>query len=771
MTSNKKALVGILFFILLIFVRNIALWSQEQTFIFADTAIYALQLSAFSQNITSIFSQHSSFLGWNPNYLSTGIPTLSVVDFGYLYPPDFVIALISKIFGNSLLVFPFTTLLAYLHLAFGAFFVYKILKDYFKLENYSSLFGGLLWVITGYNLEYLAATSVLYAGSYLPVCFYLNLKRKEKDEFRYFFLFYLLLAFSFLAGYPMPSVLIVLTVTTYNILTGDKIKYTLISVIKDNLRGLFLITFPLISPLYFSAIANFPQSVRGTVLTLEGFISNPIKIFNLAEGILPVNTLFNTASSTNIVHLSLSTVVLIILLQAKNKGEVFRDKRLLSLLALAIFGAILSAGGTTYFPTLIYLTTPIISFFRRLAVFSLIPGFAVCLIAPFYIKNALGQRGISQPLGFGIKIFAILALVTQAYKIAFIGKVEILNYPALVQNLSIIFVIGMLSVLSFIVYHKNKRIGFAILGFALIVESGTLVASKVYLNSKTNPEAVFQPNELTNYLKENTKPGERVDMLFTQHSYSTDYLGLEQTAGYMSLASEYGVRINELLPLPQSQYDSKSLRDILGVKYIVRKGDWEDTNLKKVAEIKQNPLKPNFYSFDYNSLSWWPDPVDTYYSVYQNPTALPRLYLASNIIPTARQSKYLLPYFEKLEDPKTVFLEADKLQPGKISPEGEVVIKDYQRNYIKAEVTAEKQTFLANSTGFYPGWKARINGTKVAPIRTNWFMMGVYLPAGENTVEFIYTPYEANIGLLYIILATTYWFFSRILRHKYEQTL
>lgn len=183
-------------------------------------------------------------------------------------------------------------------------------------------------------------------------------------------------------------------------------------------------------------------------------------------------------------------------------------------------------------------------------------------------------------------------------------------------------------------------------------------------------------------------------------------------------------------------------------------------------EIKQNPIKPNFYTFDYNSLSWWPDPLNSYYSVYENSTALQRLYLASNIIPTAKQTKYLLPYFEKLEDPKTVFLEADKLQIDKISPVGEIMVKNYQRNYIKAEVISDKPTFLANSTGYYPNWRAKVNGKEIKPIQTNWFMMGVFLPKGENTVEFIYMPYEINTSILYIVSASIYWVFYKFIYAK-----
>ena len=578
---DKKIILIFLAFLCLIFIRNIAVWSKEQSFIFADTAIYALYLAAFSENITSIFSPQNNFLGWNPNYLATGIPTLSIIDLGYLYPPNFFLAAVAKILGNPLLVFPFTTISAFLHLAFGAFFIYKILNNHFKLKKYASIIGGILWIITGYNLEYLSATSVLFAGSYLPVCFYLNLKRKAENKDRYFFLSFVLLAFSFLAGYPMPSVIILLTVAVYNLLTASDIKNEFISVVKDNLLGFFLITLPLISPLYFSAIANFPQSVRGTVLTLEGFVSNPIRIFNLAESILPVNTPFNTTSSTNIVYFSLGTVALITILQAKQKREIFKDIRLLALLVLAVFGATFAAGGTTYFPTLVYLTTPIITFFRRLAVFSLISSFAVCLIVPHYIKNAMEQKGISEPLAFLIKIFAILVIAAQVFRIAYKGTDLFLNYPALIQSLSVIFITGTFTVCAFIAYAKNKKVGMTIFAIALLIDSGTQVASKIYLNSKTNPLAVFEPNELTNYLKENTKTGDRVDILSTQHNYSSDYLGLAQTAGYVALASEYGIRINELMPLSQSQYDSKNLRDILGVKYIVKKGDLEDSNLKK----------------------------------------------------------------------------------------------------------------------------------------------------------------------------------------------
>ncbi|MBU1017218.1 YfhO family protein [Patescibacteria group bacterium] len=769
MSKNKKALLLILSFILLIFIKNIAFWSKEQTFIFGDTAIYALQLSAFSQNITSIFSPHSSFLLWNPNYLSTGMPTLAIIDLGYLYPPNFFIALLAKILGNPLLVFPFTSLLVFLHLGFGGYFIYKILKEHWKLDEFSSLIGGFLWLFIGFNLEYTAATSVLFAASYLPVCFYLNQKYRESNKLKHFFLFYLLLSFSFLAGYPMPSIIIFLICIVYNILNkvGPAFKKELTRITMEHIKGFFLITLPIISPLYLTVISNFSNSVRGSTLTLEGFLSNTSLASNLVESLLPLNTPFNATSAVNIIHIYISVVAIVILLQAKDKILILKDKRNLVILILGIAGTILALGKLTYMPTLIYLTTPLISLFRRLAIFSLLPGFSICILVPQLLKSAQTQKELSKSLIFGIKFIAILLISTQVARVLYHNGIAPIDYNGLLISLSLVFIIGILSILSLLLFTHHQKTARILLVFALLIEAGTLVSGKVGLNSKTNPKNVFAPNELTRYVQKIIKPSERAEMSETQHNYSTDYLKIEQTAGYVSLASEYGVRINEALNYKGEDYNTKNLRDILGVKYVVRKGDDDNSALTKVVEIKQNPLKPNFYSYNYKTSSWELDPIGTYYNIYENPTALPRLYLASDIIITTEQSKYLLGYMGNLENPKTVFIKDSDIEKHEISSEGVVEMLDYKRNYIKAAVKSDNPTFLANSTGYYSGWSVKVNGKKTEIIQTNWFMMGVYVPKGENIVEFTYTPHKANIGLLYITIAAIYWFFFKVLIDKH----
>ncbi|MFH1566193.1 MAG: YfhO family protein [bacterium] len=770
MKKNQKALFLISLFILLIFIRNIAFWSKEQTFIFGDTAVYALYLTALSKNIFTIFSPAQNFFFWNQNYLSVGMPTLSIVDLGYLYPPNIIIAFIAKILGDSLLVFPLLTLLAFLHLGFGGYFIYKILKNHWKLDAFSSLIGGLLWVFIGFNVEYTTATSVLFSGSYLPICFYLNLKYKESRCLKYFFLFFLFLAFSFLVGYPMPAIIIFILCFAYNLINDERldIKKRFLTVTLEQLKGFFLITLPIISPLYFTSMQNFFHSVRGTVLTLEGFMSHTTIISNLTESIIPLNTPFNNASATNIVHIYFSVVAIVIFLQAKDKAVTLKDKRNFTVLIFGIVGIVLSLGNLTYIPTLIYLTTPIISFFRRLNVFSLVPGFALCILIPQFVKNSFRQKKISSSLAFFIKILVVLLLITQTMRVLYNNGEAPLDYNALLQSISITAIVGIIAILAIISFRYYPKISKTLLVLALLVEAGTIISSRVYLNSKIAPTKLFAPNELTKYIQEITKPGERVDMLETQHNYSADYLGIEQTAGYVALASEYGVRINEAFTYEGEDYNAQNLRDIVGVKYIVRKKEDADPNLKKVAEIKQNAKTPNFYIFNYHTLSWGAEATDTSYFVYENTTYLPRLYLASSIIPTPEQSKYLLGYIGNLKDHKTVFMDQRDVKRNEISSEGDVEMLEYKRNYIKASVKSEGPTFLANSTGYYPGWSVKINGEKAKIIQTNWFMIGVYVPKGDNIVEFTYTPYGINWGLLYIFFVSIYWLIVR--KHSIEKT-
>src|SRR3990167_10129925 len=117
--SKNYPVFIILLFIAIVYSKNLMFWSKNQTFIFGDTAIYSLNIAGFAKNIDTVFSFKNNYLFWNPNYLSGGIPTLSQVDSGVLYPPNIIIAILAHALNNVFLAFPFHIISIFLHLFFG----------------------------------------------------------------------------------------------------------------------------------------------------------------------------------------------------------------------------------------------------------------------------------------------------------------------------------------------------------------------------------------------------------------------------------------------------------------------------------------------------------------------------------------------------------------------------------------------------------------------------------------------------------------------------
>lgn len=742
---SKSPYLIIILFIIALYFRNLFFWWSGRTYIFGDTAIFSLYLSAFAKNIGSLFSLKNNFLFWNTSYLAVGIPTLSLVDMGLLYPPNIIVALIAKLFGDVMLTFPLYTVSLYIHLAISSIFIYKILHEFWDLEKSYAIFGALLWSFIGYNTEFLSAGSIFLSASYLPLCFYLKLKSVQNSTtigLKYYIMYYVFLALSFLVGYPISSVIIYLISTLFVFFYKTK---NVVSFVKKELIGVFLITLTIIAPLYFSVFINLPYSTR-TKLTLEGFLSNPAKISNLKESFFPTNTPFNSMNNTNWIFIYFSLVGILLFLTSLDKLQILKKKSNLILTFMMILGTVISLGRVTVIPSILYQLVPGFSFFRRLSVFSLIPGFVFCILAPQWFKKTVERK--EQLNSFIVTLVFFL--------FGGVMLLSLLSTPP--TNLYIPATIATLFCIAVILKKFNAKYFIFIIFIALLFEGFVNVSSKVYVNSKVNPKVIFKPNILTDIIIKELKTGKRVDLLYTQHNYSVDYLNIEQVTGYLALASEYGVQINNMLN--NSDYDIKNLRDILGVSLIAKKETDKEKGLIIKGVLEQDIKRPSFYAFDYISSSWQPEPKDTKYTVYERPTALPRVYVASKVL-DGNQSADLITKIGNLEDSRVVFISKYDIDRGKITGSGDLNISELSRNYIKVESNLKSPAFAAASIGYYPGWWIKINGKWASPIQTNWFMMGTYIPAGKNIIEFIYIPYGLIIGILYSAMSLSIWLYIK----------
>ncbi|MEE4178044.1 MAG: YfhO family protein, partial [Bacteroides sp.] len=62
-------------------------------------------------------------------------------------------------------------------------------------------------------------------------------------------------------------------------------------------------------------------------------------------------------------------------------------------------------------------------------------------------------------------------------------------------------------------------------------------------------------------------------------------------------------------------------------------------------------------------------------------------------------------------------------------------------NYLKYQYQTDTDQLAVFSEIYYPeGWKVRINGEKAPPLRVNYLLRGLVVPAGSGEIEFEFRP-------------------------------
>jgi hypothetical protein len=71
--------------------------------------------------------------------------------------------------------------------------------------------------------------------------------------------------------------------------------------------------------------------------------------------------------------------------------------------------------------------------------------------------------------------------------------------------------------------------------------------------------------------------------------------------------------------------------------------------------------------------------------------------------------------------------------------EGTVTLEEYRPNYLRYKATAQGNALVVFSEIFTKqGWTVKIDGEEARPLRADYILRAVELPAGEHTVEWSY---------------------------------
>jgi hypothetical protein len=136
--------------------------------------------------------------------------------------------------------------------------------------------------------------------------------------------------------------------------------------------------------------------------------------------------------------------------------------------------------------------------------------------------------------------------------------------------------------------------------------------------------------------------------------------------------------------------------------------------------------------------------------VLENRTVLPKAWLVSAVYPVSPPEAILAQFQNSVFDPlRQAFVESQPPLPMSADVrdiDGSVQIDRFESRRIEISARTPVNALLVLGEKYYKGWRVRIDGTPADIQRVNYILRGVYLPAGNHRVEFVFDPTPFKVG-------------------------
>ena len=132
--------------------------------------------------------------------------------------------------------------------------------------------------------------------------------------------------------------------------------------------------------------------------------------------------------------------------------------------------------------------------------------------------------------------------------------------------------------------------------------------------------------------------------------------------------------------------------------------------------------------------------------VYKNNMALPRIYFVDSVAQKTPIDILHAMKNNSFDPKKLAFVNKLDFNFDKADSNSTSKITEYKDRLLKADVTAAGNNFLFFGTTYLPGWKAFVDGNAIKVYKANYGFMGIIVPKGKHSVEFIYEPGGFEVG-------------------------
>jgi hypothetical protein len=134
--------------------------------------------------------------------------------------------------------------------------------------------------------------------------------------------------------------------------------------------------------------------------------------------------------------------------------------------------------------------------------------------------------------------------------------------------------------------------------------------------------------------------------------------------------------------------------------------------------------------------------------VYELADPLPRAFVVGDVVQATSDEEAL----HRLTDPefdvtkRAVVEDSAVVLPADAAPSREVQVTERANGRVALRAKLSRPGLLVISEGYYPGWRAAVDGIEAPVVRANVMMRGVVLDAGEHEVEFHFRSRSIEVG-------------------------
>lgn len=682
---------------------------------------------------------------WNP-YMFAGYPLFANPQLGLLFPTMIFYLLFPTSLGWTFQTIsqPFL----------AGIFMFVLLR-HLKLNFLPSIFGGIAYGFGGFTILWMQWNTHATTSMFLPILLFFEDKYLFSKHVKWGVLFSVFLCLQIFAGYlpVLPPTLLCL---------GLWYLFRSKNYIKDLSIGFFFVLGVLLSAVFILPVAELVLNSQRGVETLsnQNPFTHPINFLTLLApdffGNDATGNFWGTGDHMDSTLYIGITTLLFSIIGVKRFFQKREIKFALTILVLAVLFSIENPvslylydhgvwGGTT-------ITMNRINFVINFSL-ALLAGFGLSTLknidGKFSLKPALwilaGVVGIAFGLFFSkYQLNKWIYLVQDGLVADFNNALGHINIST--RNLYLPLAIATTLFISFLIikFFKGTRRFVQVLFIIILIAELFRFGWK--FNTFSEKRFIFPETTLTTFLR--SFPNDRIiselDILPANMWVPFE---ISSVAGYDGL---YPLRMAKLLAVANSDNPDALPLPRWGVLKRLNSGVLEAVNTRFViaSKLEKGELSP---AGKVNGELQLPNLkevfVDKTTAVLENQESLPRAYTTKRVI-KASDKEILGFLIDKTFPLEYISLseELDFENPLDKPLKSEINYREVANSHIRINTLTNQDAYLVVLDGFYPGWKAFIDGNETKIYRTNFDFKGILLPKGEHVVDFRYQPKSLFFG-------------------------